>query len=299
MKCRFCGAEIREGSNICEYCGSEMERTVQHRTIIREIKSPAGGVVRTVGRVVVALAGIFALVIVVTLVVVLNSDVFKENYKAVSDMSGGTPRLETAQNKLPGNETDLMGTVITCDDRGAASIEYDDALYSDIDILDEDLMEWLHDTGRSIDGVGIRFATDKEGDICELGLLSSDFFILEKYNNCYIAARDEQLISFTSEITLETGRCYGGYFSYPDMRLYWGEEQEPFSMTHMDARCEQKKSETGREYYTGEEMTVYKIMTEGTWYYCTKETYELVQEGGLLNEYQLCEEGELAYIMKK
>ena len=27
MRCRLCGAEIKEGRNVCEYCGSTVERS--------------------------------------------------------------------------------------------------------------------------------------------------------------------------------------------------------------------------------------------------------------------------------
>lgn len=302
MRCRFCGAEVKEGNNVCEYCGSAVEKAAPERKRDGQGKSSPHSVVSVITKGIVALAAIFALFIVVMLIVVLNSEPFKDAYQHVESSNAvyqKTAQDDSARNKLKRNAKGLVGTVITNDEEGVASIECEDAYYYHVQILDKDLIEWLNDTERSIDSVGIRFATDENGDIREIGLLSSDFFILDKNGERYTAIRDEQIISFTSTETLEMGGYYGGYFSYPNMRLYYGEKKSPFAMTYMDLQCEGRESAAGQEYYTGEEITVYRILTQGKWHYCSREVYDAVKEGDSLEGYQIYDEGEFAFIMKE
>lgn len=233
----------------------------------------------TIVKGIIILACIWAAVGVVSLVVVINSDVFKNNYEY--------PASTKSAYGMPQNEKNLIGQIITCDKNGVAAIEYQGHTYEDVVILDESLIEWINDTDRKLDAVEICFATDGNGDISELGLLSEDFFVIAKEEERYLAIRNSHVISFTSAATLEEEHYYGGYFSYPDMRLYSMEEKSLLSISYMDPKCEDKESVICKEYYTGEEITIYKIMTEGKWYYCNKETYETVETGDLLKEYEM------------
>lgn len=307
MKCKYCGAEIKTGSSICEYCNSAVERDVsESRSTVTENRKPPRSAISVIGRVIVSLAFIFAALIVITLIIVINSDVFKNTYEYTTSARDTYRRPSDSNNayNLPADKTGLTGQIISCDENGVASIEYDDALYSDVKILDNTLIEWINETGRSIDTVGIRFATDANGDISELGLLSPDFFVMaletpEAQDTIrYIAVRDGQIISFTSAVPLEAGRYYSGYFSYPDMDLYYGEEQSLFATTHMDPKCSDKESATEQEYYTGEDITVYKICVDRKWYYCCKEVYDAIQAGDLLNDYTLYSNQEMSFIIK-
>lgn len=301
MRCRFCGAEIKAGSNVCEYCGSAAEKPAPEEKKDGQRKSSVHSIAGVIAKVIVSLAAIWAVLIIVTLIVVLNSDSFKTayEYKESSDAVYQKKTKGGSVNKLKRNATGLTGTVISSDGEGVASIECGEEYYYHVQILDKALIEWLEATDRSIDSVGIRFATDENGDIRELGLLSPDFFVLDKNGNRYTAVRDEQIIAFTSTETLEAGRYYGGYFSYPDMSLYYGEEKSPFAMAYMDLQCEDKGSAIEQEYYTGEEITTYRILTRGKWRYCSRDVYDAMQIGDSLEEYQVCDEGELAFVMKK
>lgn len=115
----------------------------------------------------------------------------------------------------------------------------------------------------------------------------------------YTAIRDEQVITFTSSIPLKTEHCYSGYFSYPDLNLYYGEEKSPYAMTYMDPKCEKKESTTEQDSYTGEDITVYRILVDNVWYYCSKETYDAVLAGDLLRGYKLYSNQEKPFIMKE
>ncbi len=65
----------------------------------------------------------------------------------------------------------------------------------------------------------------------------------------------------------------------------------------MDPKCEDKESEACKEYYTGEEITVYKIFVDGAGYYCSKETYDSVEIDDLLNGYEIYPNQEPAFIV--
>lgn len=292
MRCEFCGAQIKEESNVCEYCGSTVERTEPKiQTIIKDSGKPRGNIVRVICKSIIVLVCIWAVVVIVSLIVVLNSDVFKEHYAYSTDTG------MTYGYGLPGNETELTGKIVSCDSEGTASIEYEDYTYEDVKILDNALITWINDTDRTLDTVGICFATDGNGNISELGLLSPDFFVIAKDSTRYIAIRNDDVISFTAEMPLETECYYSGYFSYPDMRLYAAEEESPFAMSYMDPKCEDKVSVSMQESYTGEEITVHKILVKGNWCYCSRETYDAVETGDLLNGYEIYSNQTPAFIV--
>lgn len=291
MRCKFCGAEIGEGNNVCEYCGSAVESERTKTTAATGTGKDIAGIFKVTGKIIISLACIFAVMIIVTMVIVLNSDTFKNMQEySVNRYSA---------NEIPENEKGLSGQIISCDQNGIAVIEYMGQTYEDIKILDKDLLTWIKDTGRTLDSVGICFTTDEKGDISELGLLSSDFFVMTGDGDHYIAVRDDQVISFMSSIPLDVGHYYGGYFSYPNMSLYQEEEKDPFSMTYMDLKCSDKESVIEQEYYTGQDITVYKICVGGKWYYCTEDTYDTIETGDLLSGYDMCENEGLAFIISK
>lgn len=291
MKCKFCGAEIKEGSRVCDYCGSEAQRTTaENRAIMKNPGNSAQSVIGIIAKVIIALACIFAVFFIIFVIVVLNSDAFKSTYEYSTS---------TRADKILRNETKLIGQILSCDEKGIASLEYNGHTYDNIKILDKELIDWLNETNRSIDTVGICFSTDENGNISELGLLTADFFIMEQDGDRYTAIREGDGISFTSSITLETGCWYSGYFSYPDMHLYQGEEAYYSSYHAMDSKCTDKESTTQQDAYTGKDITIYKICTNEKWYYCSKETFDAIQLDDSLDDYWLCNTPDLLFITEK
>lgn len=291
MKCKFCGAEIEPGSNVCKYCDSEIERVISEvQTPVRDDKDSLKSILIVIGKVIVALACVGAVLLVVTMIVVLNSDAFKNTYRYSSNTN--------ASLDIPKNETELTGKIISCDQKGVASILYQGHTYENIKILDKALIDWLNDTDRTIDGVEIRFATDAEGNVSELGLLSANFFIVSQNENHYFAIREGQVISFTALTPLKTDHYYSGYFSYPDLSLYWCEETHLLALTSMDPKCTDKKCSTEQEYYTGADITVYQVYVNHRWYYCSQETYDAIQIDDLLKDYTLYTDEDMAFIVR-
>lgn len=299
MKCKYCGAEIKPGSNVCEYCDSAVEREEpKDQTIIIQKESPASTIFKVLGRIIIVLVCAGAATTIISLFIILNSDAFKNTYENTYEYTYEYTQGINAVREMPQNETDLTGQIISCDKNGVASIQYDGYTYTDVEILDKDLITWLNDNGRTIDTVGIRFATDEKGSISELGLLSPDFFIFAEKDSQYIAVRGEQVISFTSRIPLKTDCYYSGYFSYPDLQLYWGEENRPFTM-YLSPKCDDKESTIEQDHYTGEDITVYKLLAKGDWHYCSKETFDAVQPGDWLDEYKIYSGEEFTFIAKE
>lgn len=306
MKCKFCGAEIKTGSSVCEYCGCAVEKPAENRS--GSTKSSFKGIVGTIAKVVIILAYIWAVVLIIFTVIVLNSDTFKNIHAYTTNTEtpyehdythnhhDSTTGVET--RKMPPNEEGLIGQVISCNEKGIASIEYDGYIYENIEIPDETFIDWLNETQRSLDTVGICFATDENGNIRTLGLLSAEFFVMGQDGDSYTALRNGDIISFTSPALLETG-CYSGYFSYPDMHLYQSEEVHFLPLSYMDSICADKESATMQEYYTGKDITVYRIFTNGKWYYCDKETYDAIEIDDVLNDYNLYDNANLTFITPK
>lgn len=291
MKCKFCGAEIKEGSRVCDYCGSEAERiTAENRIPMRNTGNTARYVIGIIAKVIIALACVFAVFFIVFAIVVFNSDAFKNTYEYTTS---------TRADKILQNETTLTGQIISCDEKGIVSLEYNGHTYDNVKILDKELIDWLNETNRSIDTVGICFSTDENGNISELGLLSADFFIMEQDGDRYTAIREGDGISFTSSIPLETGCWYSGYFSYPDMHLYQGKEEYYYSYCTMNLKCTDKESTTCQDAYTGKDITIYKIYTRDKWYYCNKETFDAIQVDDPLDDYWLCNTPDLLFITEK
>lgn len=291
MKCKFCGAEIKEGSRVCDYCGSEAQRTtIENRAIMKNPGNSAQSIIGIIAKVIIALACIFAVFFIIFTVVVLNSDAFKSTYEYTTS---------TRADKILRNETKLIGQILSCDEKGIVSLEYNGQTYDNVKILDKELIDWLNETNRSIDTVGICFSTDENGNINELGLLSADFFIIEQDGDRYTAISNGNGISFTSSIPLEIGCCYSGYFSYPDMRLYQKKETYYSSYRIMDSKCTDKESTTQQDAYTGKDITIYKICTWEKWYYCSKELYDAIQIDDSLDDYNLYDTPDLLFITEK
>ncbi|MCM1254419.1 MAG: hypothetical protein NC321_16490 [Clostridium sp.] len=81
--------------------------------------------------------------------------------------------------------------------------------------------------------------------------------------------------------------------------MYTAKKQTPLSTSYMDAKCEDKESLVVKEYYTGEEVSIYKILTNGDWYYCSKEIYDDLETGGSLDGYAIYPNQTPAFIAAK
>ncbi|MCM1254421.1 MAG: hypothetical protein NC321_16500 [Clostridium sp.] len=71
MRCEFCGAQIKEESNVCEYCGSTVERETQtgqmaqEQTIVKNDTKQTKGVAHMILKVIVVLACVWVIVIAI------------------------------------------------------------------------------------------------------------------------------------------------------------------------------------------------------------------------------------------
>lgn len=275
MKCQYCGAEIKKGNTVCEYCGSAVDN-------IKETSDSEAGdngraeairiVSRVIYRIIVVLVIAGAVMIFAVLPIVIKD-------RASLDYG------KTASLSIPNSEENLTGIVASYSEQGILSIKYDGNTYDNITVLDQELIDWLNETGRTLEGIEIQFATDEKGNIEKLAMLSEVFLILAEDSGYYTACRRDQIIRFTSDVPLEMNSLYCGYFCYPKLHLMSARQESPLSHTYMDPRCESKKSVTVKDAYSEEELTVYMLCSAEKWYYCNHDIYETVQEGDSLEDY--------------
>lgn len=299
MKCTHCGADIKRGQTICEYCGCEVERDnglkvdivdipfgeQDDNTINYKESSSSGKTtnnVKTIGSILVKIVFIITagliLMVFIALIGLTNSDFFSRNHDSIESHS--------TKGSLPKNMEGLYGTVKEYNRDGNISLIYGKTTYDNVKIINTELINWLNETNRSLKGAAILFDTDSAGNIAGIAMNSEEFFILSKENNSYTALRGKQLIKFTSEIALDTDGIYTGYFSYPVLKLVSAKQVFLSPMIFMDPKCSKKQKTEEKEAYTGEKITVYKILAEGQWYYCNKNTYNLIRKDSSLSDFK-------------
>ena len=103
------------------------------------------------------------------------------------------------------------------------------------------------------------------------------------------ALRKDHIIVFTSEMELEVDKCYEGYIHYPDMELHngWTSNCGTIDLWLFDLHCDEKMITKEKPFYGGDEVTVYKIRVESTWYYCSKVTYNRINVGDDIDNYNV------------
>lgn len=263
MKCKNCGAEIKLGSTVCEHCNNIPNK--------RKSKS----ITKIFTTVVIACI----LVMIILTVSLFGSDIFSTFYNDDTTIS--------TEQEIPKNTTTLSGQIVSCDKNGIVSVKYMSATYKNIKIKDKDLINWLAETDKSLDGESVMFSTDSDGNISELALSSNGFYIMSKEADKYIAYRDNTIISFTSKQQLDVDQYYEGYFKYPDLNLYFSDKKYQMNVEFSNLVCDNKEITTEKDYYTNEDIMVYKISAGGIWYYCSKDTYASIEAGGSLDDYYL------------
>ena len=203
--------------------------------------------------------------------------------------SSSAKTQEEEEKRLPQNKDNLFGEILWCDKLGNATVRYENQWFENVAILDADLFTWLNENEKDIDGIQIFFSTNGAGDIDEIGFLSSDFSVIGKQDDYYIACRDFGLIKFKSNKELSYNHMYEGYFSYPKMELKHVNDSQEMNVSKMDLKCEEKMEETEKLTYEKESVKVYKVKVLGSWYYCSEDFYNSIKEGDLLGEYNVCD----------
>lgn len=294
MKCKSCGADINPKSTRCEYCGSYVENVqnnIPHRMMgegtNREQKTKlAETAIRAVSKIIIAWIAIWAILIVVVLMIVLNSDLAKsarEN-RETSSLGYGASQTKVL-TCLPPDEKGLTGTIVRYEGGECASVEYEGSRIEEVKILDKKLTNWLTKNHHKLWDQEIYFDTDAEGNIKQIGFLTDCVTIIDRHGNDYVGIRRDQILCFSAD-GVKVGEAYTGYFTYPDMYLLEHEKQTPYSIALMDPTCEGKDTETRLSIYSEKEIKLYQICVSGEWYYCGKDVYDGIQEGDKLDAYE-------------
>ncbi len=291
MKCPHCGAEIRRGQRVCEYCDSEIDMDL-HVDIIdtppREQDSvdadygTQSETLKTTGRVIYK---VFLVIVPTALTILFITFMFFINSGVISG-NGNTDNYSAKQNSLPKNQEHLTGTVKSYDGEGIVSFNYNGTTYDNIKILDKELIDWLNETDRTLERTDILFDTDENCNIKEIAMHSEIFIVLSKDSQSYTACRGNQIVQFTSEVPLEMNVPYTGYFSYPSLHLVSAQEDSLLPNLYMDAVCGEKQIVVEKDPYTEADISVCKILSGGQWYYCSNDIYDTLTEGDVMSDYK-------------
>ncbi len=294
MKCQYCGAEIPKGQSVCPYCDSEADTETAGFVEIpygeKEYDASWNDrhtqTAKTIGsvivKIVIALIVAWVVIIIASLIFISQTDSFSDAWNAAGSYG--------LQSNMPSDANGLIGAIESYNADGTVSINYDGIIYNGIKILDTELIQWLNETGRTLDGTEILFDTDENGNIETIAMSSQMFIILSKESDLYTACRGDQLILFTSDISLKADVCYTGYFSYPALRLVSVKQTSALPLVFMDLKCEEKRCAATDDPYSEEEITVYQIRSGGQWFYCSKEIYDTLEEGDVLSGYKFYDE---------
>ena len=290
MRCPSCGAEVNTRKNKCEYCGSRIEKQREQRKR-REKKEKTNTPRSRFIKILIAMATVFMLpwllmIAIAGIYVFINYNDIAAEQAALDVSSVEGERLVL---KFPKNAIDLKGYIVSCTKEGVATVSYMDEWYYDVKILDSELIEWLVDRGSSLDNINAMFSSNEDRNISEISLGSDPFYIISHEGDSYVALREDHIIVFTSEMELEIDKCYDGYFHYPDMELHngWTSDCGTRDLWLFDLYCDEKMITTEKPFYGGEEVTVYKIRAESGWYYCSEDTYNRINVGDDIDDYNI------------
>ena len=274
MKCPNCGAEVPSNAN-CEYCGSYVEEAANNTKdfINQRMMSAGKNIVRMVLFVVIFL--IVILMIGLVGFSKLANKAFSDNPDYESSHGGFTTESDAGDIC---SLTDAEGIVRSYSYDGRIDVEYDGEIYTTT-LKDKAFLQWTEETGRNITGVGIEFSTDANGDMTEIAMLSATFYVLAEQDDTYLILREGDIFVATSEPLLEQGYFYEGYCTYPEVNVHSAMTTDMSGQMLMDPTCDEKRELSTADFYTDEEVVVWQIRMGTEWYYCSKELYDLCEEG--------------------
>ncbi len=312
MKCPYCGAEVTPNTK-CEYCDSfverppekkEPERKAQERpphmdyqhhrnpnmhnqtrnTAQNETSTQAENarIIKTIKTVIIAFfLSTFGIPLILTiifgiisLIVTIPSGLFLLGL----DWGDDTPPLSDIYSL-----SKVSGTVTNYHDDGTITIEYDYEDYN-TSISDQTLVDWLEETGRTLDGYEVIFSTDSEGCISSIAMPSDMFCVIGQTDDTYLILRGDQVFTAKSDVRLELNSFYTGYISYPDITIRQVSYDNEYGYTLFDPECTNKEIATVTDQYSGEEILVPSVCIRNKWYYCTQELYDKCIVGEIVSE---------------
>ena len=316
MKCPYCGAEVTPNTK-CEYCDSFVERETKDESskteyqeqledIILETAEHFGdalrGTAEEIGdtiqkaatpenkrffkKLIITIIVIVAVFVLCFFIILFSS--IRSAFTMMDGLYGDTAEdsyFATAENVAEiqelGSLTDAEGMVGHLDEDGSMTLIYE-GNECDTMLLDETLLDWLNNHNHSLDTVGVLFTTDSEGNVTSLAMSSDTFYVLQQQDKQYLVLRSGDVFRTCSEVPLETGSYYNGYFNYPVLNVHSATEEDGDGYSVFDPTCDAKEMRFFTDPYTGEELAVPMIYMEDMWYYCTQELYDACTEGKVL-----------------
>lgn len=174
--------------------------------------------------------------------------------------------------------TDQKATVKQFDDDGSMVLAYEGREYHTI-LKDDILLSWLNNHSHTLEGVGVLFTTDSEGDVISLAMSSETFYVLSRDGENYMILRNDQVFSSTSDVPLEVGNFYDGYFNYPNLNAHAATDNAGNGYSHFAPNCDAKEMQTFQDSYTDAEYSLPMIYMDDTWFHCSQKLYDACTEG--------------------
>ncbi len=302
MKCPYCGGEVNTKKMYCKYCDSKIEveehntedtnpeRTSTYRSNVNNSVNHMFRYTtskRALKIVFGVIAGVVAFSVIIQILLIVIPTIIAIFFAVGTSASHYTSTTQVQEqqellvDKLPRSATDLVGRIVDCTTGGEATICYNDEFYHDVQIQDSAFIDWLTEEGINPSDMHIMFSTDESRNITSVYLKEPDFVVMYREDNTYVAFNDdEKIITFETDTELEIDAWYTGYFHYSNKEFHGAvavncnESYGQFYYT-----CKEKATPTEYCFYTDKEVMVYKLLVGNDWYYCSKDTFEMVNVG--------------------
>lgn len=310
MKCPYCGAEVVPNT-ICEYCDSFVEKetkedssyteyqenlekiifgTAEHiadsfqesaedfEDTIRKAASPENK--RFVKKLIITISIVIGILVICFILFGLAA--FRSTFSFMDEMyETYTVSEEATVYSDIRSLTDEEATVAQLNSDGTMTLVYE-GNECDTKLTDETLLAWLNENDRTIDGVGVLFNTDSDGNVTSLALSSHTFFVIQQDNAKYLVLRQGDVFSTTSDVPLEVGNFYDGYFNYPSLNAHVVTSNSGNGYLPFDPVSEAKVMQNFTDPYTGEEYSLPMIYVKDAWYHCSQEIYDACTVGQVI-----------------
>lgn len=266
MKCPNCGAEVRANTE-CKYCGTFVERVHKHGLAESNQRDKKMGKAVMWSLIIVGCIFLFGTIAFLCISGATLYASFRFNDWLTSP---SVVELESVKN--------IEGNITAFDYDGTVTIEYQRQAFS-TKILDEDLLNWLKDTGRSLEGVSVLFSTNEDCEVSEIALSSDTFYVMDVANDGYILLRDDSAFFATAEESLELAHYYSGYMEYPAPHVKKAKSDSSMEQLLFAPVCQDKREVTVADAYSGEDISLCQIQIDQEWYYCSQEVYDVCEQG--------------------
>lgn len=268
---------LRTASNNANYSSNtnNTNSTESYEETIKRVSSPENK--RTLKKLLITLCVIIIIPVICYLIFLFFA--LWSSFSAFDEVYGTSNTSEEVTSTYDiCSLTDQEAVVKEFDSNGSMVISYEGREYHTV-LKDDTLLSWLNKHSHTLEGVGALFSSDSDGDIISLAMSSETFYVLSQDGENYMILRNDQVFSSTSDVSLEVGNFYDGYFNYPNLNAHVVTSNNGNGYSHFAPECDAKEMQTFKDPYTDKEYSLPMICMDDTWFHCTPELYEACTEG--------------------